>query len=149
MTDWGSISFSSSPPQSPCFSITHTATTRLACAVHLSVEAVGGRVLAVTGTFQKRSHPVNPPSLDPTVHPPDTHTTPPQCQLLFSLLHHHQHPSMPHSLPPIVASSLQFSLPVLVRHRCDTAISKVYTVRMRLKDECPPHARSSSQAQKF
>lgn len=88
--------------------------------------------MAVSGTFQRRSHPVNPLSLDPTV-PPAPH-----------LLHYLQYPSLPPALflplPIIALPSSRLSLSALVRLKWDTAMSKVDTVRMGLKDEYPPHA---------
>lgn len=45
---------------------------------------MGGRVLAVSGTFQRRSHPVNPLSLDPTVPPRPPPPSLPQVPLIAS-----------------------------------------------------------------
>lgn len=95
--------------------------------------AVGGRVLAVRGTFQRRSHPVNPLGLGPLSHLP-----------------YLQYPSST-SHSPTITHSTRLPFSALVRLKWDTAMSKVDTVRMRLKDEYIPHTHppSCSQAQSF
>lgn len=82
------------PTTSATLLLNHPRSHCLPSCTCLQQAAVGGRVLAVTGTFQERSHPINPLSLGPRVHNAP-HPHPPPLQVLFSLLHHHQHPSKP------------------------------------------------------
>lgn len=101
------------PPRFPPCSSHAAASARLASppsCTCLQQAAVGGRVLAVRGTFQERSHPINPLSLDPTVHnaclPPSPYRSLSLCCTTIST------PKSLLSLPhfPTVATSLQLSL---------------------------------------
>lgn len=77
--------------------------------------AVGGRALAVSGTFQRRSHPVNPLGLGQTAP-----------HLLPSHLHYLQYPRLPPSLSLVVLCT-RFPLSALVRLKWNTAMSKLDT----------------------
>lgn len=104
--------------------------------------AVGGRALAVSGTFQRRSHPVNPLGLGQTAP-----------HLLPSHLHYLQYPPLPRSLSlPPLSICTRFPLSALVRLKWNTALSKLDTEN-EIKGQVapPPHAHqpSSSQAQRF
>lgn len=89
--------------------------------------AVGGRALAVSGTFQRRSHPVNPLGLGQTA-----------IHLLPSHLHYLQYPRLPPSLSLVVLCT-RFPLSALVRLKWNTAMSKLDTEN-EIKGQVTPSA---------
>lgn len=90
--------------------------------------------MAVSGTFQRRSHPVNPLSLEPTP-PPPTPTSFPPFFTTFSTPHR---PSLSVPLSLIVGPSSRLSLSDLVRLKRDTVMSKSRCCENEIKGQVPP-----------